>query len=542
MTITRLKPDRRPARGQQLHLPTSRPASFQRVALAVEMHWPSLVVIASGIAGFAWMAWLGLAKAHGLTTGAFDQAYFQQLVWSIGVGRGFTSSFNPGSFLGLHFSPLLVVPAALERIWPDVRLLTLLQSAALGLAVPAAYLFLRTLLAGGRTRPAHATSPGHGPAALAAALAAPMPVWPILQQQVRADFHTEALALPLILLAGWAGLTNRAVLMFGLAAAALMAKEDQAYPVAVIGLLVAARARGSLRLRGGPRRAGLALLGLAVGWGVCVFMIVKPYLRNGVAYDTDRYYAWLGGGASVLAAPFQQTQAVLAALTRAEGWLVAGWLVVSLAGLGLLRPRWLVLITPPLAAHLLSSQVPQQQVQAQYGLLLLVPAVVAAGLGGRRLLAAWLRRSRRRRWPAGQAPGWPGRPLPLRRTRAVAILSVPALVAAFQAGAVPPFTQQDLAFWDRPPAMEPVRAAIATVPPDADLSVDWGVAAAVANRPVLHVLPYDHPDAYVLVDGRAFVTGTFQWEDRPAFIARLATSGRPLLVNDGRFLLWGPVP
>ncbi|MEJ7696359.1 MAG: DUF2079 domain-containing protein [Candidatus Limnocylindrales bacterium] len=66
--------------------------------------------------------------------------------WSVSQGYGFRSSFNPGDFLGLHFSPLLVVPAALQVVWPDARLLSLLQVIALGLAVPAAFLFVRAVL------------------------------------------------------------------------------------------------------------------------------------------------------------------------------------------------------------------------------------------------------------------------------------------------------------------------------------------------------------------------------------------------------------
>jgi uncharacterized membrane protein len=508
---------------------------------------PWLVVVASAVAGFAWMAWLGWRKAEGLTAGAFDQAYFQQLAWSIGHGRGFTSSFNPGNFLGLHFSPLLVVPAALGLAWPDARALTLLQAMALGLAVPAAFLLLRAAL-------------GRGPRAtwLAATLAAPLPIWPILQQQVRADFHTESLALPLVLVAGWAGLTRRTWLMFAAALPALMAKEDQVYPVAVIGLLVAARAPGRL-WRGtgarapGPlraREAGLALFGLAVAWGIAVFGVVKPLLRAGVAYDTDPYYAWLGGGLGVLLAPFQQPAAILEALTRPGGWIMAGWLVAGLGGLAVLRPRWLLLLGPPLLAHLLSTNRTQQLVLAQYGLLLLVPAIVAAALGGRRLLALLSRRSRRRapgrrttRQPAAQTqPSAPARPAAPARPWWTAAFAVPALAGAFLAGWVPPFSDVERGFFERPAAIERLRAVAAIVPGDAVLSVDWGTAAPLASRPELRLLPFAAPDAYVLVDREAFVTGTFPWEERGRFVAGLASSGRPLLADDGRFRLWGPLP
>ncbi len=503
----------------------ARPAgTARRRTAALTVSLPLLVAIAAGIGGFAWMAWLGWRRAEGLATNAYDQAYFQQLVWSIGHGRGFHSSFNPGDFLGLHFSPLLVVPAFLELAWPDARVLTLLQAAALGAAAPAAFLLIRAVLGRGRAA-----------AWLAIALAAPLPIWPVMQQQVRAGFHTEALALPLVLLAGWAGLTRRTALMFAAALVALLAKEDQVFPVAVIGLLVAARAPGRLRAR--PRRNGLLLIGASVAWGIVVFGLVKPFLRAGVTYDTDIYYAWLGGGLGIVDVLLARTDAVVAALTRPAGWIVAAWLVAGLGGLGLLRPRWLLLVVPPLVAHLLSTQGPQHDVLLQYGLLLIVPAVVAAALGGRRLLALLARTGRRVRHRRA-----------LRRLRSRArpwqlvAFGAPAIAAAFLAGAVLPFSSLEHGFWDRPAALGELRAVTAAVPDDAVLSVDWGLASAVASRASLELLPYDDPAAYVLVDRRPYVTGFFHWADRPAFVAGLEASQRPLLIDDGRFRLWGPAP
>jgi len=511
-----------------------------RRARALSARAPFLVSVAAGMLGFAWMAWLGWRRAEGLATNAFDQAYFQQLVWSIGHGGGFHSSFNPGDFLGLHFSPLLVMPAVIELAWPDARLLTLLQALALGAAVPAAYLLLRAVL--GRAR---------GATWLALALAAPLPIWPVMQQQVRADFHTEALALPLELLAGWAGLTRRPGLMFALAAVALLAKEDQVYPVAIIGLLVAARAPGRLRVGrrpvAGPRRLGLVLVALAITWGIAVFGIVKPFLRAGVTYDTDRYYAWLGGGPGVVNTFLTRTDEVVAALTRPAGWIVVAWLVLGVGGLALLRPRWLLLVTPPLVAHLLSRQGPQHDVLLQYGLLLVVPVVVAAALGGRRLLALIGRWGRRwARWRASRRtpPAVPDRRPTggVAHRRLLAVIAAPALVAALQAGSVPPFSSHELGFWSRPATVDQLRAVAARVPEDATLSVDWGLASAVASRPSLRLLPYEDPGAWVLVDEHPYVTGYFRWADRPAFEAALERSGRPLIVDDGRFRLWGPVP
>jgi len=187
--------------------------------------------LAAAIAAAALYGWALLSRADALLLPAYDTAFFQQVAWNIGHGGGFSSSFFAASFLGLHFEPLLALPALLERLWPDARLLSLLNALALGASAPAAYLFFEALTlprgvggvpgeAGGGGLPSRGVggvpgaAGGGGPSArgrrwLAAALAAPLPFWAVLQQAARAGFHTEVLALPLVRLAGWAGLRGR---------------------------------------------------------------------------------------------------------------------------------------------------------------------------------------------------------------------------------------------------------------------------------------------------------------------------------------------
>ena len=100
----------------------------------------------AGALAFAAFAWAFLQRSAALEVPAYDTAFFEQVVWNLGHGHGFTSGFFPANFLGLHFSPLLALPAALELLWPDARLLALLNAAALGLSAPAAYLLLRAML------------------------------------------------------------------------------------------------------------------------------------------------------------------------------------------------------------------------------------------------------------------------------------------------------------------------------------------------------------------------------------------------------------
>lgn len=493
---------------------------------------PALLVLGAAVAAFGWLAVLLLRKADGLASPAFDQAYFAQLVWNVSRGHGFHSDFNPGDFLGLHFSPLLLVPAALQPFWPDARVLTVLHVTAIALTVPALFLLLRAALA-----------PSRRAAWVAAALAAPLPVWAAMQQVAGAEFHSEVLALPLELLAGWAGLTRRPRLMWLAAGLALLAKEDQAYAVLLVGLLIAARARG--RRFAGMRRHGWLLAAAAVAWAVLVLGVIMPAFRNGVAYDVDGYYRWLGGPLGLLHATPEHADAVLRALRRPEGWLMAAGVVASLAGLPLLRPVWLLAIIPPVVANLLSQHLPQPFLTLQYAQMLVVPAVVAGVLGARRALAVagGATRAVRRRWAtSGRGPLRPRPAAQLLATGlAFAALAMPAIAVGVDRAALPPAHRPDSGYWDRPSAFERVRSIARRVPSDAPLALDYGLAAPLAERREIHLFP-DVPDAaYVMVDTGAFLTGLLPWRDRETFLAALARSARPVLADDGRFRLLGPL-
>lgn len=440
----------------------------------------------TALVGFVLIAWTLMARADALQVPAYDAAFFEQVVWNLGHGNGFTSGYFDASFLGLHFEPLLIVPALLERAWPDPRLLALLHAAALALSAPAAYLFLRAILGGAR----HA-------AFAAAALSAPLPLWASMQQVASAGFHTEVMALPLVLVAGWFGLRGRYRWCWILCLLALCAKEDQAWAVATMGLVLA--------FRGPDRRHGWALIALAMVWAGALELWAMPALLGGVRSDVASYYEWLRHPTAA---------AVAAHLLQPAGWLWAGAMVVSLAGLPLLRPAWLLPALPPLLGSLLSDHVGQPALQAQYSLPLMVPLLAAAGMGAERLLRDW------------EAPS--GRAL-------AAALCVPALVLGIVAG---PLIGQRWAI-DRP-ALSRVMGCASHLPPYAPLAADDDVAAPLAARPVERPLTWARPTDWVMVDTHATISSYVDPAARRAQLATLPGPGRRLVCDDGRFQLWTP--
>ncbi len=513
--------------GGVLERPT--PATRARLAArAIAADHAALLAMAVGLASGTWVAAVLLWRVDTLSAPPYDLAFFQQVIWNVGNTGQWVSGFNQGSFLGLHFSPALVVPALVERfVWHDVRTLNLFMAVALGAFVPAAFLFLRAAL-----WPARISSP------LAAGLTLGIPVWGAMQQVVRADFHPETFGVVLALLAGWAGLTRRIPAMWLLALAALATREDVAYAVGVVGLLVAARGRGT------AHRHGLALAAVALLWGAFVFLVVMPWLRGELVSGTASYYAWLGGGLGALTAPFTKTALVVDALARPAPWFVVLGLLASTAGLPLLRPRWLLLVLPPLAASLLSSHWWQANLELQYPLILIVPLLVAAAMGGRRAIVLATHVARRRAAGHTRSTRRGCRTVAAPAALAVAVaVAMPGLAGAFVQPAMPPFSARP-SFVGRSPGIERLEQVAASVPSDALLVADEGLMAPLAGRAsILRLTAVSRPPAqgYVVIDRDAWSPTPQAARQHDRVAAALGSDARPLIADDGRFVVWGPV-
>ncbi|MGH7919585.1 MAG: DUF2079 domain-containing protein [Candidatus Dormibacteraceae bacterium] len=432
-----------------------------------------------------------LQRAAALQLPAYDTAFFEQVVWNLGHGNGWTSGYSAASFLGLHFEPLLLLPALLERVIPNWELLLVLESLGLAASAPAAYLFLRALLGGRR----------HAPIA-AAALSAPLPFWILLQNAAVGAFHTETLALPLLLLAGWLGLRDRWRLCWPLLLVALTAKEDAAYGALVIGLL--------LFFFSPSRLQGAAVAGLSVVWAAVLELWLMPHLLEGTTSDLASYYAWL----------HQATPATVARhLAQPAGWVALALAIAGMAALPLLRPGWLLLAAPPFLGSLLSDHWPQPALHLQYGLPIVLPVFVAGGLGAARLLDTEMPRARR-----------------LLSAPAVAALCLPALVLGAALG---PLAGQAPAIG--PPLVEQLARCVAVIPAAAPVSTDDDIAVWLAARPDEVPLTRGRGSDWLIVDVGLTPPRYVAADRRARILGRLPASGRVLACSTGRFQVWTPV-
>jgi uncharacterized membrane protein len=437
-----------------------------------------LSVVAGALLAAAWYGRLLLIRDAGLTTFGYDQAFFQQLVWNLGHGRGLVSSWSEESFFALHFEPLLALPAVIELAWPDPRVLSLLAAASLIGMVVGAYLFISALT---------------GRRMVAAALALPLPLWPAVQESTRANFHPETIGIGAALLAGWAALRGRPILCWALAVVALCAKEDQGWNLLAIGLAVATVPES--------RRRGRRLAGLGVASGLVVVGVVMPLVRGGRPVDTDVYYGWLAS-----ASP----SAVLHALSQPTGWLAVLVMLTCCGGLPLLRPAWLTLAVPPLVADLLSAHPPQPLLVLQYALPLLVPLLVAAAVAAKDVA----------------------------RPRLAAGLAVPPVLLGLLLGSMPPAPgNPDPGAFSRPPALERLQACASSIPAAAAIAADDPLTVRLASRPSIRELSKAEPGDYVVSDRQALLPS---YVDRTGRGQVLSDTARRVVCDDGRFLVLAP--
>jgi uncharacterized membrane protein len=448
---------------------------------------------------FAWILDAELARLYGMTASAWDVAINQHVIWNVSAGQGFYTSFQRANFLGIHFEVIFVILAAVEKVWANPAVTLIFSAAGLAATAPAGYLFFRAMLPDDRRE-----SPW-----LAMALSAPIPFWAAIQETARDFFHPENLALPLALLAAWAGIRGHRVAMWVFCLLVLSCKEDQVYTIGVIGLLMSAYGAPAVK------KQWRFIVYLAGAWFLVVFGVIQQRIRNG-GYTDFVYYRWLIGLDPTMPAT---VTTVLEALFRPTALLLVAGIIAGMFALPLLAPRWLPLVIPPYLADVLSGHNPQNFLNLHYMLILMFPLIAAGGVGARKFLGM---RS-------------------IRPATAVAAMVAPLLLA-WGTGRLPPMFQSDPTYYTWPNTVAELQTATAMIPPNAPVSADDGLAVWFANRHTINDFP-DRLDGtcYVVIDHHPYISGPTDPIKRQAALDALPASGRHILYDDGRFQVWSPI-
>lgn len=281
-----------------------------------------------------------LARFNTFHASTFDLGIMAQVTWNTSQGRWFETSIDRatdteliGSYLGNHVRPLLLFLAPLYRLWPDPRMLLVLQSVALGSAAWPLYTIARDLTSDSR---------------VALIVASCYLAYPALGFLNLIDFHPMALTIPLLYVAYWALSKERLGLFWGSVALALFAKEEMVVPLGTWGAV--------LCLQRETRRSGIVLLAAVGVWAMLCFGLVIPFFGEGRPYRFFELWSHLPG-LSALSGGQEEPAQPVAATSPEMVTLFLIHLALPLGLLPLLGYRSLVVSLPALA-YLLSAKWP----------------------------------------------------------------------------------------------------------------------------------------------------------------------------------------
>jgi len=214
-------------------------------------------------------SWLSIQQHRAFHTRALDLGQFDQAIWNTAHGRFFVNTLKPPNTLAYHFSPLMALIAPLYLIWPDIRLLFVIQTVALALAGLPLFQLIRE------------RNPTLAPFVLAAYY-----LNPALHEVNLSEFRRITLAVPFISLALYGLIRGERKWILGGLLPALLCKENMALLAMAFGVY--------LLLKDREVKLGSGLLILGLLWAIIVPFVVIPRFGKGV-YPQLRYYSYLGG-------------------------------------------------------------------------------------------------------------------------------------------------------------------------------------------------------------------------------------------------------
>jgi uncharacterized membrane protein len=409
-----------------------------------EVHPLALVLGISGLyVGI--MSTVSISRVYALQAG-FDLGIFTQAIYNTTRGDFFFSSIKGGiCLLGDHMSPILGFFALPYALWPDVRLLIVLQALIPALCIPVIYQIAMHRLKDQRLSLIFA---------IAYALYLPT------RNAVRFDFHPELIADLMILLSLLFFLKGKRLVAVLFILATLLCKENMAGVVGIFGVY--------LLLFGHERSMGALLMVVAVVAFIGTVQFAIPAI-GGQPYS----YAgnFFGGLSGMLGG--------LVSLGTLE-YFVKIFLPVGL--LSFLSPSTLLLCSPILGQNLLSNNPYMHDIFFQYTTGLTPFVFFSAIIGLSNLLHA------KRGWKAGLVKRL-GRDKASSKRRLAAVI----LVCAVAMSGVSEWHVWGHYRYQRPTGIAALHEVLKEIPEEASVRAAQAIVPLVANRRWVHVFENDHP-------------------------------------------------
>jgi uncharacterized membrane protein len=305
----------------------------------------------------------------------YDLAMYAREAWGLAHGE-FWDPIVDAHFLGTHIAIVLAPLGYLGRWLGTVQVLLLAQSLAFGLAaLPIARFAARRFGDSG---------------GLCAALA--WALYPNVSQVAGYEFHPGSLAVLPLALALDALDAGRAFAFVASCLLLLACRED----FALLGLLLgAAGFVGYARLpTSRTRRAGIFIFGLSIAYLAVQFFVLRPrFWATTTSFDLH-FGRWGGSPFGIVRALFTHPSLVASHFLEPRRLAYLPALLMPLAFLPLLSPRYLLFTLPFIAINLISTFPTTVEMYSHY-LTPAVPSLIAAAFDG---LHGLRERMRAQRW------------------------------------------------------------------------------------------------------------------------------------------------
>lgn len=314
---------------------------------------------------------LTIRQHNSFNTNALDLAKFDQSIWNTSRGRPYQITIGEDLVIESHFSPSLAVYAPLYWLWPDVRILFIVQSFLMGGAGFLIYWHFRQ------------QAPWIGLIVFAAYL-----MHPSLHEAHLAEFRRITLAVFTTSFAMYHLLRRQYGWMALGLALTLLSKEDLSLVVAAFGVYILLVQR--------EYKIGAFTLVAGIAWFILVPFALLPRLMTHDQVEGYQHaassYGYLGSSLpEILNTLFTQPQ-ILWDVVGDQGRLLALFnFLWPTAFLFLLAPEIALFIVPNLAILLASTSNAMARLGNWYPSVLIVILYWATGLGISRLPRKWQR-------------------------------------------------------------------------------------------------------------------------------------------------------
>lgn len=452
---------------------------------------------------FVLFAYVGIRQHDTFHTRARDMGIYAQVIWNTGHGRPFASTLLEDNRLHIaeHVAPVMTLIAPLYALWPDSRLLLLLQQASLAAAGLPIFFWARRRV-------------GDLPAL---GLLFGYELMPMTSRIAFSEFHPIVLAALPVSLGIKAVLEGKSRAAVAWLLLALLFEEEAAPIVGAAGAYLWLRHR---------QWSGFGLGALATAYLLAVTLFVMP------AFHDRKTLESVGGNRSI--DHYEQIQArpslALEWLTGARGGQAASWLLLPTLGLPLLAPHVLSIALPSFLLLFLTDREGNIAGHWAGAVLPVYWFAAAAGLGVLLRLLLRIRPSLRR----------PDR-LDTVGSGFVMILATVLLVCFLKYSYFPGGGENDTDWLSWTEQEENLAQAVALVPPGIEVDATRRIVPHLAERPDVYQFPSTLYSAPMRPDLRGIDLYLFDLTDSQTRKALDATDQDTVLTRRPRFNIraWG---